>query len=167
MRGSKLERIVRSRDEARIVLMGVPDVPGVAATVFSALAERDVAVQMIVQNNMRGGITDLAFLVHKDQLDDAIFLCRQAAESVRAQGVSFNTEIACVSLYGQNLTEAADLPGRMFAALARSGVNIQMIGSNALSLTCVVAETAADKAIEALHREFLELFENPELQDPQ
>ena len=94
MNETKLEKIIRSRDDARIVLMGVPDVPGVAATVFSALAEKNIAVQMIVQNNMRGGITDIAFLVRKKRLDDAIDICRQTAEKIEAQGVSFNSEIA-------------------------------------------------------------------------
>ena len=154
MNETKLEKIIRSRDDARIVLMGVPDVPGVAATVFSALAEKNIAVQMIVQNNMRGGITDIAFLVRKKRLDDAIDICRQTAEKIEAQGVSLNSEIACVSIYGQNLAESPDVPSRMFAALAAAGVNIQMIGSNFLSITCVVAETAADKALDALSKEF-------------
>ncbi len=154
MANIKLETILTNRNEARIVLMGVPDVPGVAASVFTALAKQSIAVQMIVQNNMRGGMTDIAFLVRKDRLDEAIDVCRKTAEKIEAQGVSFNTEIACVSLYGQDLSEAPDIPGRMFAALAEAGVNIQMIGSNALYITCVVSETSAEAAAEALRKEF-------------
>jgi aspartate kinase len=142
------------RSGARIVLMGVPDVPGVAAKVFSALADRRIGVEMIVQNDMRGGMTDIGFLVKKESLDDAIAVCRGVATDIDAQGVSFNTEIARVSVHGSDLGDKPEVPAKMFSALAGASVNIEMIVSNALYVTCVVAETAADKALEALREAF-------------
>jgi aspartate kinase len=142
------------RSGARIVLLGVPDVPGVAARVFSTLAAGRIGVEMIVQNNMRGGMTDIGFLVKKERLDDAIGVCRKVATDIDAQGVSFNTEIARVSVYGSDLGDKPEVPAKMFSALAEAGVNIEMIVSNALYITCVVAETAADKAHEALQKAF-------------
>ncbi|MDR1740954.1 MAG: ACT domain-containing protein [Synergistaceae bacterium] len=127
---------------ARIVLLGVPDVPGVAAKVFSPLSEAGIRVDMIVQNSMRGGITDIGFLLPKNRMDDAIEICSRTALEVHAQGVSFNTETARV-------TVGAD-PAAVFSALAAASVNIEMIVSGPDSLTCVVAASSAERAAEAL-----------------
>jgi aspartate kinase len=140
---------------ARITLLGVPDIPGVAAKVFSPFAARGIGVEMIVQNNMRGGITDIGFLVRKEYLDDATEICRDVALEIEAQGVSFSTEIARVTVTGKNLTEDASLPAKMFSTLAAASVNIEMIVSNALSITCVVAAATAEKAAAALRESFL------------
>ncbi|MDR1048565.1 MAG: ACT domain-containing protein [Synergistaceae bacterium] len=140
------------RSAVRITLLGVPDVPGVAARVFSPLAELEIGVEMIVQNTMRGGVTDIAFLVRRERLDDAIGACRKAAREIGAQGVSFNTEIARVSLTGENLD---GMPAKMFSALAAASVNIEMIVSNPLFITCVVAASEAEKATAALREAFL------------
>jgi aspartate kinase len=153
--GSLITDVSIDRASARITLLGVPDVPGVAAKVFSAIAERGVGVDMIVQNNMRGGITDIAFLVPKGRLDDAIEACRKIAKEIEAQGVSFNTEIARVTLLGDNLSGAVDIPAGMFSALAEAGVNIEMIVSNSYDITCVVAASAAEAAASALREKFL------------
>jgi aspartate kinase len=143
------------RSSARIILLGVPDVPGVAARVFSALAERGVGVEMIVQNNMRGGITDIGFLVEKEHLNDAIQVCRKIAKGIEAQGVSFSTEIARVSLMGNDLAGAADIPAKMFSALAEAQINIDMIVSNSSGITCVVAANSAQRAANVLREKFL------------
>jgi aspartate kinase len=140
---------------ARITLLGVPDVPGVAAKIFSTLAERGVRVEMIVQNNMRGGITDIGFLVEKSHLNDAIEACRQVVKEIEAQGVSFSTEIARVSLLGDALSKAVDIPAKMFSALAAAKINIDMIVSNSYDITCVVAAGSAETAAAALRAKFL------------
>jgi aspartate kinase len=140
---------------ARITLLGVPDIPGVAAKVFAPLAGRGVGVEMIVQNNMRGGITDIGFLVRKERLDDAVDACRDVAQAIEAQGVTFSTEIARVTVAGRDLTEDASLPAQTFSALAAASVNIEMIVSNALSIICVVAAASAEKAAAALSEAFL------------
>ncbi|MDR1733246.1 MAG: ACT domain-containing protein [Synergistaceae bacterium] len=154
-----VEDVRSDHSAARIVLLGVPDVPGVAAKVFSALAEQQVGAAMIVQNNMRGGMTDIGFLVRKERLDAAIVVCRKVAAEVGAQGVSFNTEVARVSVCGRNLGDNPEVPAKMFSALAKAGVNIEMIVSNALDITCVVAEPSASAAVEALQKAFPEDLE--------
>lgn len=154
MQKSTIESIRIDRGCARIILLGVPDLPGVAATVFSSLSEKNVGVEMIVQNNMRGGMTDMTFLIRKDRLDDAIPVCRAAAESIRAQGVSFNTEVASVSIQGQDLSSNPEIAAKMFATLASVNVNIGMITSSALAVTCVVDATVVDRAVEALEGTF-------------
>jgi aspartate kinase len=147
---AKIESVEADRSAARITLLGVPDIPGVAAKVFSPLAALGIGVEMIVQNSMRGGITDIAFLVRKERLDEAIAACRGIAGEVEAQGVSFNTEISRVTVAGKDLTEDAGLPSKMFSALAAESVNIEMIVSNALAITCVVSAASAEKAVTVL-----------------
>ncbi|MDR2175118.1 MAG: ACT domain-containing protein [Synergistaceae bacterium] len=153
---AKIESVNVDHSAARITLLGVPDIPGVAAKVFSPLAASGIGVEMIVQNNMRGGITDIGFLVRKERLDDAVGACRNVALEIEAQGVSFSTEIACVTVAGKDLTEDAGLPAKTFSALAEASVNIEMIVSNALSITCVVAAASAEKAAAALSENFLQ-----------
>ena len=154
MTNSIIESIRLDRGCARIILLGVPDLPGVAARVFSALAERNVGVEMIVQNNMRGGMTDMTFLIRKDRLDDAIPVCRTAAEAIKAQGVSFNTEVASVSIHGEELSSNPDVTAKMFSTLASVNVNIEMITSSAFAVTCVIDATAVDRAVAALQKAF-------------
>jgi aspartate kinase len=154
--GLVVKAVVSDTKAAKVAILGVPDVPGVAAGVFRTLAERGVGVEMIVQNGMRGGINDITFLVRKDQVDDAIDVCRDKARELSAQGVSFDAEIARVSVVGAGIANHPEVPARMFEALAGAEVNLDMIASSSLAITCVVAATAAEEAVRALHREFVE-----------
>ena len=151
-----IKTIVHDLKAAKVVIMGVPDVPGVAGRLFTNLAERGVGAEMIIQNNMRGGLNDIGFLVRKDSLDEAIDVCRNFSREVGAQGVSFNTEIARVSVIGVGVAERHDIQPRVFTALAKEGINIEMISSTALDVTCVVASSRVDYAIRALHEHFIE-----------
>ncbi|MDR1132576.1 MAG: aspartate kinase, partial [Synergistaceae bacterium] len=154
--GLIVKAVVHDLKVAKVVLMGVPDVPGVAGRLFSNLAERGVGAEMIIQNNMRGGLNDIGFLVRKENLDGAIDVCRNFSAEVDAQGVSFNTEIARVSIVGSGIANHPDIPSRMFTILAKESINIEMIASTALAVTCVVAATRAEDAVRALHEHFIE-----------
>jgi aspartate kinase len=154
--GLVVKAVVHDLKVAKVVLMGVPDVPGVAGRLFSNLAERGVGAEMIIQNTMRGGLNDIGFLVRKENLDDAIDVCRNFSAEVDAQGVSFNTEIARVSIVGSGIANHPDIPSRMFTILAKESINIEMIASTALAVTCVVAATRAEDAVRALHEHFIE-----------
>jgi len=150
-----IKAVAHDLEVAKVVMLGVPDIPGVAGRLFTALAERGVGAEMIVQNNMRGGLNDIGFLVRKENLDDAIEVCRSFSRDVEAQGVSFNTEIARVSVIGKGIAGRPDIPARMFTTLGKEGVNIDMIASTDLFVTCVVASTRADDAVRALHEHFI------------
>ncbi|GHS93816.1 hypothetical protein AGMMS50276_05140 [Synergistales bacterium] len=152
---AEIEDIRVDRSSARITLLGVPDVPGVAAKVFSPLAERGIGVEMIVQNSMRGGMTDIGFLVKKEFLDIAISITRDVAQEIEAQGVSFSTEIALVSLMGKGLAEDTSMSAGMFKTLAEASVNIEMIVSSSRFITCVVGAEKAEKAANALKAAYL------------
>jgi aspartate kinase len=154
--GLVIKAVVHDLKVAKVVLMGVPDVPGVAGRLFTNLAERGIGAEMIIQNNMRGGLNDIGFLVRKENLDGTIDVCRNFSRDVDAQGVSFNTEIARVSIVGAGIANHPDIPPRMFTVLAKEGINIDMIASTALAVTCVVAAIRAEDAVRALHEHFIE-----------
>lgn len=111
---------------------------------------------MIIQNNMRGGVNDIGFLVKKSNLETAIQVSRQICRDVEAQGVSFDTEIARVTIVGAGIANHPEVPSKMFAVLAEEGINIEMIASTALALTCIVGSNRAKDAVRALHEQFIE-----------
>ena len=154
--GLVIKGVVHDAKVAKVVVMGVPDVPGVAGRLFSSLAKKNIGAEMIIQNNMRGGLNDIGFLVKKEYLDGTIEVCRDFSRDVEAQGVSFNTEIARVSIVGSGIANHPDIPSRMFNVLAEEGINIDMIASTALAVTCVVAAPRAEDAVRALHEHFIE-----------
>jgi aspartate kinase len=154
--GLAIKGVVHDLKVAKVVMMGVPDVPGVAGRLFSSLADKGIGAEMILQNNMRGGLNDIGFLVKKEFLDGAIDVCRDFSRDIGAQGVSFNTEIARVSIVGAGIANHPDIPSRMFTALAEEGINIDMIASTALAVTCIVASPRAEDAVRALHEHFIE-----------
>ena len=155
MTTAPIKNIVQDTEVARIVVLGVPDLPGVAAKLFSALAANHAYAEMIIQNNMSGGINDIGFLVKKSQLDAAMHVCRAYCRELDAQGVSFDTEIARVAVVGDDLSGTPEVPSDMFAILAEKGINIEMIASTSNSVTCVVGAARADEAVKALSDHFL------------
>ena len=154
--GLVIKAVVHDAKVAKVALLGVPDIPGVAARLFSNLAEKGIGAEMIIQNGMRGGVNDIGFLVKKAHLDEAIETCRIMSREMGAQGVSFDTEIARVSVVGAGIANHPEMPARMFQVLAEEGVNIDMIASTALAVTCVVAAPRAEDAVRALHDHFIE-----------
>ncbi len=153
--GLIIKAVVSDTKSARVVLLGVPDIPGVAARLFSDLAEEGVGADMIIQNNMRGGVNDIGFLVKKASLETASRVCRKMCREVDAQGVSFDTEIARVSIVGAGIANHPEIPSKMFTILAEAGINIEMIASTSLAVTCVVGSARAADAVRALHDRFI------------
>ena len=141
---------------AKVAVLGVPDKPGVAAGFFTLLAENGIAAEMIIQSVMRGGMNDIAFLVRKEDLGKAIEVTTEYVEKVGAQGVNFDTEVARVSVVGAGIGNHPEVPSQMFSAFAELGINIEMISSTSLSITCVVEAVRVEEAVKALHKKFVE-----------
>ena len=154
--GLIVKAVVHDLSAAKVVILGVPDIPGVAARLFGDLAAHGVSAEMIIQNNMRGGVNDIGFLVKKTNLEDAIAVCRELCREIDAQGVSFDTEIARVTVVGAGIANHPEIPSRMFNILANADINIEMIASTSLAITCVVGSSNAEAAVRALHRDFIE-----------
>ncbi|HOR53694.1 MAG TPA: aspartate kinase [Synergistales bacterium] len=154
--GFVVRSITHDTEVAKVAVLGVPDKPGIAARVFSSLAGAGVGVEMIIQSIMRGQVNDIAFLVRKEFLGEAIDVCRRTARDIEAQGVAFDTEVGKISLVGAGLSNHPDAPARMFSILAGESVNIDMISSTSMSITCVVSSADVERAVAALHKAFIE-----------
>ncbi|MCF7934954.1 MAG: aspartate kinase [Synergistales bacterium] len=151
-----VQAVTHDLNVAKVAVLGVPDVPGVAARLLTELAEESVGVEMIIQSVMRGDVQDMAFLIRKDLLGEAIDVCRAFSKEIEAQGVTFDTEVARISVVGAGIANHPEVPSQMFSLLAEEGINIDMIASSAQSITCVVTSQNVQEAVAALHRHFVE-----------
>jgi aspartate kinase len=143
-------------DEAKMTIEQVPDRPGVAAEIFRAVADGGIHVDMIVQNSSREGEgrTDMSFTVPKADLGRAAVLVEQLAETVGAAGHAVDDGIAKVSLVGAGMKSNPSVVADMFEALAAEGINIEMISTSTIRISCVVRAGDADRAVRAVHAKF-------------
>ncbi len=146
--------VVHDTSEAKVTLAGVPDTPGIAARVFRALADAGVNVDMIVQNVSEHGVTDISFTVPRDDLDVATAITGALAAEIGAMGVTTDSSIAKVSLVGAGMKSNPGVAATMFETLANNGVNIEMISTSAIRVSCVVDEADIEKAVQTLHTAF-------------
>ena len=146
--------IAFNRDEAKLTIRGVPDTPGVAFKILGPISAANVEVDMIVQNVARDNTTDFTFTVHRNDYDKALGVLKQTAESMGASEVSGDTEIAKVSIVGVGMRSHAGVASRMFEALAKENINIQMISTSEIKVSVVVEEKYLELAVRALHTAF-------------
>ena len=146
--------VTHDTSEAKMTIAGVPDRTGVAATVFRALADLDVNVDLIVQNVSDRGVTDISFTVPKGDLDRTMEETRKLVAEIGAAGVDADAAIARVSIVGAGMRSNPGVAATMFETLAGTGVNIQMISTSAIRVSCVVAEGQVEEAVTALHEAF-------------
>jgi aspartate kinase len=146
--------VTHDTGDAKLTVTGVPDRPGIAALMFRRLADQDVNVDMIVQNVSAAGVTDISFTLPADQLEVGIATVNGIAGEIGATGVSGDTGIARVSIVGAGMKSHPGVAATMFEVLADAGINIEMIQTSAIRLTCVVREDEAEKAVAVLHQAF-------------
>ena len=151
MEDALIRAVQADQSEAKVTVSGVPDRPGVAATLFRTLADADVNVDMIVQNVSEGGVTDISFTVPHDQLDEALDVCESQAALVGAAKVVADRAIAKVSVIGAGMKSNPGVAATMFQVLADNSINIEMISTSAIRISCVIAEDDADRAVQVLH----------------
>ncbi len=140
--------------EAKVTVRGVPDSPGVAADLFEPMASEDINVDMIVQNVSHDGTTDISFTVPKASVDAAGQIAEKVAAEVSAQGVEIDTGVGKVSLVGAGMKSHPGVAARVFRRLAAAGINIEMISTSTIRISCVVRTADVGPAVEALHAEF-------------
>jgi len=149
---SVVSGIAYNRDEAKIVLMKVPDQPGVAAAIFGPLAEANVNVDMIVQNvSDDGKSTDLTFTVAKGDLDAAVEVLEARRGQLDFGKILSDPDVTKVSVIGVGMRSHAGVAGRMFATLAEKGINIQVISTSEIKVSVLIAEEYTELALRALH----------------
>jgi aspartate kinase len=146
--------VALERNEAQVTLLEVPDRPGVASEVFRPLAQAGIVVDMIVQNAATGGSTDLTFTVARGDLRRAVELVRGPAEAVGARNVVSDENIAKVSVAGLGMRSQPGVAQRMFDLLAAEAINIVMISTSEIKISCVVEAGQGERALRALHDGF-------------
>jgi aspartate kinase len=146
--------VVHDTSEAKVTLGGVPDKPGIAARVFRALADADVNVDMIVQNVSDHGVTDISFTVPRTDLDKATSITGDLATEIGAIGVTTDSAIGKVSLVGAGMKTNPGVAAQMFETLANASVNIEMISTSSIRISCVVREPDIERAVLELHSAF-------------
>jgi aspartate kinase len=140
--------------EAKVTVTNVPDRPGISAALFEPLAAANVNVDMIVQNTSKDGTTDISFTVPKADMSAAERIVAEVAKDIGAAGVDHDSEIAKVSLIGAGMKTSPGVAARMFRVLADENVNIEMISTSTIRISCVVAASDMERAVRALHTAF-------------
>jgi len=140
--------------EARITVLGVPDVPGKSKQIFAAIANRKIAVDMVVQNIGKEGRADISFTVPRSELKDTLEAVDAVIDQVGASRVTHDDEVSKVSVVGLNMASQTNVAAKMFRALADAGVNIQMITTSEIKISTLVANADASTALRVVHQAF-------------
>ena len=146
--------IAFNRDEARVVVRGVPDTPGVAYKILGPVSDANVEVDVIVQNVAADGTTDLTFTVHRNELDKAQAITEGIAQQLNAREVAVDGSICKVSLVGVGMRSHAGIASQMFKTLADVGINIELITTSEIKISVVIEEKYMELAVRALHTAF-------------
>lgn len=146
--------VALNKNEAKITICDVPDKPGIAAKIFKDIAKADINVDMIVQNVSRTGATDLSFTVPGLDLNKTIKVARDISKKVKAGDIIFDKEIAKVSIVGIGMKSHSGVAATMFEALAAKGINILMISTSEIKISCIVSKSRGEDAVRAIHAKF-------------
>ena len=155
--------VTYNKDEAKISIFGVPDQPGVAAQIFSPLSNNNITVDMIIQNVSNQGATDMTFTVPKGDCKKAVQIVEEVAQKIKARGVSHDDDIAKVSIVGVGMRSHSGVATTMFETLSREGINIEMISTSEIKVSCIIDAKYTELAVRVLHEAFgLERQDNDE-----
>ena len=146
--------IAFNRDEAKLTIRGVPDNPGIAFKILGPIGAANVEVDMIVQNVAHDNTTDFTFTVNRNDYEKALSVLKETAQTLNAREVSGDTNIAKVSIVGVGMRSHAGVASRMFEALAKERINIQMISTSEIKVSVVIEEKYLELAVRALHTAF-------------
>jgi aspartate kinase len=156
MEGLFVSGVTYNRDEAKIRVRGVKDVPGVAARIFGPLSDAGIVVDMIIQNLSQDGTTDVTFTVQKGDYRRAMSIAKEIGAEIGTDDIDGNEDIAKVSIVGLGMKDHAGVASRMFQVLAENEINIQLISTSEIKISVVIQEEQTDSAVQALHAAFLE-----------
>ena len=154
MEQAVISGIAFARDEGKLTLRGVPDTPGIASKILGPIGEANIEVDMIVQNVSAEGFTDFTFTVQRGEMARARKILETMQGELKAREVIGNDKIAKISLVGVGMRSHAGVASKMFAILAREGINIEMISTSEIKISVIVAEKYLELAVRALHTDF-------------
>lgn len=146
--------VTKSKNEAKITICEVPDKLGIAAQIFTEISKAGCNVDIIVQNIGHNKLTDLSFTVPKGESNKAIKAAEAIAKKIGAGEVISDKSIARISIVGSGMRSHQGIAAEMFQTLAKQKINIEMIATSEISISCIIRETKADEAVKALHKAF-------------
>ena len=150
----KVTGIAHDLNVAKITLQGVPDRPGIAAAVLEPLADQAISVDTIVQNASVENLTDLSFTVTRTDAAKALEVVKPVAGEIGARALTADNGVSKVSIVGSGMQNAPGYASRMFRALADEGINIDMITTSEIRITCIIGDDRVKDAVRCLHRAF-------------
>lgn len=142
------------KDQVRITILGVPDQPGVSAALFAPLADHEILVDMIVQKASREGITDMTYTVSHKDLKRTLVYTEKVAEEIGAQGIEYDDQVAKVSVIGVGMRNHSGVAAIAFSALHKANINILMISTSEIKISCLIHANELEKAVRTLHTTF-------------
>lgn len=151
---SIIKAITLEDDIAKITIIGVPDKPGIAFKLFNAIAQANIKIESIVQNVNRDNINDITYTASVEQLEAALAITREFGEEIGALGVVFDDSVARLSVIGGGMVSSTRVAAKFFKALYEIGVNIQMITTSEVKISCVINKSQAKDALKQIYREF-------------
>ena len=146
--------VISDKNQAKLTIVGVPDRPGIAAEIFGKIAEEGVNVDMIIQNVSEKGLTDISFTVPKSDSKIGFRVTKDMVEKIGAQDVKLDENIAKVSIVGVGMKSHSGVAAKMFAAMAKENINIIMISTSEIKISCVIDSKYAELAVRTLHDAF-------------
>lgn len=151
---NKVSSIAHDLDVAKITVVGVPNQPGIAAALFEPLAQANISIDTIVQNASINNITDLTFTVAKSRLVETMEVVVPISRSIGARDCVSDAELGKVSIVGTGMQNTPGYAARMFRTLSEKGINIQLIATSEIRITCIIDQSRVEDAVRALHRVF-------------
>ncbi len=150
----KVSGVSYDKNEAKVSILRVPDKPGIAAGIFGPIAEANINVDMIIQNISIDGFTDLTFTVTKADLPRAIDIIKDVSKEIDAQDVLTDDRVSKVSVVGTGMRSHSGVASTMFSALASEGINIMMISTSEIKVSCIIESKYTELAVRVLHEAF-------------
>ena len=151
---NRVTGVPSEKNVSKITILGAIDKPGVAAEIFEPLSKAGISVDVIVQNSSNSGTTDITFTVKSDQLKEALSITQASSSKLQINGVSSEDGFGKVSIIGTGMLNVPGYASKMFEALANASVNIEMITTSEIRITCLVKEIQLDQAVRAVHSAF-------------
>jgi aspartate kinase len=151
---NKVRSVAYDMDVAKISVLGIPDKPGIAASIFVPLAKAGISVDTIVQNSSVNKIADLTFTVTKDQISEAMKVAKPIAKKLGASDIVADSELGKVSIVGTGMQNTPGFAAKMFDTLSANGINIELISTSEIRITCIIKESKVKDAVRALHKAF-------------
>ena len=149
-----IDEIEKNERMTKVTLSGVPDRPGMAGEIFGALGRKGISVELLVTNPGTSGQSNISFAILNEEMESARSVLEEVRRKVGAEGLSFQPDMALISIHGKQLSGVPGVAGKMFHALASNGINIDSISSSRTGVTCLIAQEHVSSAESSLHTIF-------------